>query len=89
MKGNRHPRVSYKCNTPAHLISSAGLHVAAALRALHRAQAHQEQPYRAATEDSAATTERLHTARAIAHLQEAHSNIKDAHAAHRRISPAL
>jgi hypothetical protein len=83
MKGNRHPRISYKCNNPAHLISSAGLHVAAALRALQRAQAHQEGPYRAATEDSAATTERLHTARAIGHLHDAATNIKDAHRATR------
>ena len=83
MKGNKHPRVSYKCNTPAHLISSAGLRVAAALRALQRAQAHQEAPHRAATEDSADTTARLHTSRAIGHLQDAASNIKDAHRATR------
>jgi len=89
MKGNKHPKVSYKCNTPAHLIASAGLHVAAALRALQRAQAHQENPYRQGTEDSAATTERLHTARAIGHLRDAATNIKDAHAANRRITPAL
>jgi hypothetical protein len=89
MKGNRHPRITYRCDHPAHLIASAGLHVAAALRALARAQLHQEAPYRAATEDSAATTERLHTARAIGHLQDAASNIKDAHRAHRATSPAL
>jgi hypothetical protein len=83
MQGNRHPNASYQRNTPAHLLASAGLHVAAALRALYRTQAHQEGPYRTNAHDSAATTQRLHTARAIAHLLDATENIKVAHHATR------
>jgi len=77
MKGN-------KRNTPAHLITSAGLRVAAALRALQRAGHHPD--LAPPTEYTAEITARLHLNRATAHLQEAHNNIKDAQAALSRIS---
>jgi hypothetical protein len=83
MKGNRHPKASYQRNTPAHLLASAGLHVQAALRALDRTQVQQQGPYQTGSEHSAGTTARVHTARAIGHLQDATENIKVAHHATR------
>ena len=85
MKGNRHPRVSYKSNHPGHLIATAALHVAAATRSLHRAAEHREIRPPTATD---ATIARLHISNALSHLQDAHYNITQAHAAHRRSRPA-